>query len=321
MGYIFFADYESKSRRFYLQLTLSDLSDVSFRQGVMSVATRLTTMRNIQIWNTVNFTGTTPAASSIRHSISIENVNNYKKGILSMNTPITLLARMATLGALVVLAHNAQSQLIATGNLYQDAAPGFQFENYNNGNNTEGNQIVLAGSAASDLVTSFSFQYDYAGSSLIPAATADVFFYENNGPDFGATTYAEPDTQIWTSGSFSLGGYTTGATMNFYAPDINGGAGVVVPQDFTWVVAFSGLQNGENAGLALYSPATVGANFNDAWVNDGSGWDLVTATPGDPALDFGAVFNGTVPDSSCLPVSVLSVLAGFGWMKRFQRRA
>jgi hypothetical protein len=236
-----------------------------------------------------------------------------------MNKPMTILARLAAAGALVVLAHNAQSQ-IGTGNLYQDAAPNFQNANYNAGNSEEGNQIILAGSGAYDLITSFSFQFDYTGSLASPDASADVRFYENNGTPVNG--YASPSTVLFDSGSFSIGGYTTGSTENFYMTDLGGG--VVVPQDFTWTVTFSGLQSGENAGLALYYPPTVGSDGlpnGDAWVNLGSG--LVPGNDSGDPLVFGAVFNGVedVPEPSCLRLFALSVVAGFGWMKRCQRRA
>jgi hypothetical protein len=239
-----------------------------------------------------------------------------------MKKPITVLARTVAAGVFAFLAQNAQSQLIGTGNLYQDSTT-TQNGNFNNGNNTEGNEVVLAGTAASDLITSFSFQFDYTGTGNPSAVTADVQFFANTG---GAVSgYASPGgTPLFDSGAFSIGGYTAGSTVNFDQADLGGG--VVVPQDFTWVVTFAGLTAGENAGLALYSPATVGQNFNDAWVNDNNGnpnsWQLDVATQGNPPLDFGAVFNGTpVPDSSCLPFSVLAVLAGFAWMKRLQRKA
>ena len=94
---------------------------------------------------------------------------------------------MAAVGALVVSAHDARSQIISTGNLYQDAAPNFQNANFNDGNSQEGNQIVFAGSATADLVTSFSFQFDFLNSSGNVTGTpnggemADVTFYANDG--------------------------------------------------------------------------------------------------------------------------------------------
>jgi hypothetical protein len=236
---------------------------------------------------------------------------------------------MTAVGTIFFLAGNAESQLVATGNLYQNAAPNYQSANFNNANSEEGNQIVLAGASAFDLITSFSFQFDYTGSLGSPNASADVKFYENNGAPVNG--YASPGTVLFDSGSFSIGGYTSGETENFYAAVLGGGtgAGVVpgvgvdVPQDFTWTVTFSGLQAGENAGLALYYPPTVGSDAlpnGDAWVNVGTGLEPANLS-GNP-LEFGAVFNGVaeVPETSCLPLSVLSVLAGFAWMKRIQTR-
>jgi hypothetical protein len=231
-----------------------------------------------------------------------------------MKKPLTILVRAAAGALLAFLAQNAQSNV-----LYNDII-NTQNGNFNNGNATEGNEVTLAGAATGDLITSFAFQADYIGSLLTPAATFSLSFYKNNGPLFSG--YASPGTLIWTSGPFSFGGYTpaTGSSISFAQADLGGG--VLVPQDFTWVVTFAGLQGGENAGLSLYSPATVGENYNDAWVNNGSGWVLDVATVGNPPLDFGAEIGGTpVPDSSCLSISVMAVLAGFGWMKRLQRRA
>jgi hypothetical protein len=272
--------------------------------------------------------------SETRYAVSINSVKMIIKThqILRMNTPITVFARMAAAGALVFLAHDARSQLlVGTGNLYQNAAPNFQNANFNNGNGQEGNQIILAGTAASDLITSFSFQFDYTGSLASPDASADVRFYANDGTPYNG--YASPGTVLFDSGTFSIGGYTTGSTENWFSPaDFTGtgagldpGVGVVVPQDFTWTVTFSGLQAGENAGLAVYYPPTVGSDAlpnGDAWIDPSSGLEAANDS-GNP-LEFGAVFNGipevTTPDSSCLPISVVSVLAGFGWVKRLSRR-
>jgi hypothetical protein len=231
---------------------------------------------------------------------------------------------MAAAGAIVVLAHNAQGQLIATGNLYQNAAPNYQFANFNNGNSEEGNQIILAGSAPSDLITSFSFQFDYTGSLSSPNASADVKFYANNGAPVNG--YPSPGTVLFNSGVFSIGGYTTGSTENFYAADLGGGTGtgvvpgvgVDVPQNFTWTVTFSGLQGGENAGLALYYPPTVGSDAlpnGDGWVNLGSG--LVPANDSGNPLEFGAVFNSSaVPEPSMVALTAIGGLL-FGARKWF----
>jgi hypothetical protein len=239
-----------------------------------------------------------------------------------MNKSIKNFARTAAAGALVALAQSAQSQWVFTGNAYQNSTV-TENANYNfasgPGTTQAGNEIVLAGPSALQFLTSFSFQYDFGvtagGSTSTAGATADLIFYANNGTPLVAG-YSPPGTVLYNSGPFALGGFTTGATENFYPADLGGG--VLVPKDFTWTVTFSGLSADQYAGLALYGPTpTVGANHGDAWVNTTGTWDLDAAVGPDVA-SFGAVAN--VPDSSCLPVSVLSVMLALGWMKRFQRQ-
>jgi hypothetical protein len=267
------------------------------------------------------------------YSVAVNRTRSNAVSLLSiMSKPNSLLSTLAVTGAFVAFAQNALclGPLINTGNLYQDSTS-FQSANLNLGNAQLGNEIDLASGAPNDWITSFSFQYDFIATSKYASPTgnetADVTFYENNGPVIDG--YKSPGSEVYSSGPINIGGagYTPGYTIDFFKSDINGGAGVVVPQDFTWTVTFAGLTSCETAGLALYSPATVGNNYNDAWINDS--WGLYTAISNQPALDFGSVFNGcattnnvsSVPDSSCLPVSVLSVMAMFGWMKRFQRKA
>jgi hypothetical protein len=252
---------------------------------------------------------------------------------LTMNKLTNIFTRVAVAGALLVFARNAQSQL-GIGNLYQNDST--FYNSYNYGNSEAGNQIILAGPAIAE-INAFSFQFDFLNSmggltGNPSAAMADVKFYENNGTPVNG--YPSPGTVLFDSGPFSIGGYTTGATENFYGSMddftgtgigiVGGGAGVIVPKNFTWTVTFSGLTGGDTAGLAIYYQPTVGSDAlpnGDGWVNLGMGLvpGNVTGMPDTP-LEFGAVF-ATVPDSACLSISVMSVLAGFGWMKRFQRRA
>jgi hypothetical protein len=187
--------------------------------------------------------------------------------------------------------------------LYSDTNT-FQNAYFTNGNHTEGNEVVLAGQASIDLITNFTFQYDFTGpggittGTSIGGETADLRFYANYGsPVIG---YDTPGTLLYDSGSFSLGNsYTSGQTVTFNQATLDGG--IVVPQDFTWTVTFSGLGSGESAGLALYSPPTIGANYNDAWINDGSGWLLDVSTSGNPPLEFGSVADGS---ASAAPLTI-----------------
>jgi len=227
-----------------------------------------------------------------------------------MNKSIKNLAQLAAAGALAVLAQNAQSSI-----LYNNTS-GNQGVNFNYSGQA-GNEVVLAGSATHDLVTGLSFQYDLSGTGT---ASADMVLnlWANNGPLVSG--YPSPGTLLYSTTPFALTSFTTGSTIS-YGPADFGGTGVVVPKDFTWTVSFTGLTAGEAAGLSLYSPPTVGANFGDAWMNSGSGWGLNVAVTGAP-LEFGAEITGNaVPDSSSLPISALAVMAGFAWMKRSLRAA
>lgn len=122
-------------------------------------------------------------------------------------------------------------------------------------------------------------------------AMADLRFYVNNGPLVDG--YASPGSILYDSGPFSIGPYSFGSTAVFNESDLGGE--IVVPQyGLTWTVTFSGLVGNENAGLALFSAPTVGTNYGDAWVNNGSGWELVVPTNGvPPTLDFGAIVDGS----------------------------
>ena len=256
---------------------------------------------------------------------------------MNSKKPKTNWTRITIAGVASVLAQSAYSNqpVIGTGNLYQNSTSyenaAFNYATATTGGGEAGNEIVLAGSSANYLITSFSFQYDFLGAGYSTTSygtgntagvTADVKFYANNGSP-PVSGYAPPGTVLYNSGPFNLGSFTYGSTENFPLSAINGGLGAVVPQDFTWTVTFSGLTGGEVAGLSLYDNATVGANYGDAWVNDAWQLDATVGThPNTVPLEFGAVFNGSaVPDSSSLTLEALSLVASLGWMKRFQRRA
>jgi hypothetical protein len=240
-----------------------------------------------------------------------------------MKKPIIFLARIAAVGALAVLAQNAQAQT-----LYQLTADDTGYSLPVNNGDPAGNEVVLAGTAASDLISSFAFQFSFLGNDSFATPNGseamDITFYQNNGLPFNS--YATPNTVLWDSTPFTLASiglstYTPGQIITYT------GIGVVVPKDFTWAVTFTGLSSDETAGLAIYGqPPTVGSNYGDAWVYDPSnplsvnGWVLDVSSSPAPPLAFGAEIDGTpVPDSSCLSISVMAVLMVFGWVKRFQR--
>jgi hypothetical protein len=225
-----------------------------------------------------------------------------------MNTRGISLFLMAA-GAMLLPAQKAHSQAIVYSN-----ALGYNGNfNFNNANPAEaasaGNEVVLSGSAHSDYITSFQVQFDLIKSGANPLSGAptgneemEVSFYENNGSLVSG--YASPGTELWTSGfssmsTIGLTTFTEGSTLTYY-PDVS------VPQDFTWVVTYENVPSGEDAGLGLFSEAAgpaVGGNYDDAWVNSGSGWQLDVAAAGDPGLQFGAVAQA-VPEPGMFALGV-----------------
>jgi hypothetical protein len=211
--------------------------------------------------------------------------------------------------AIVALAQSAHSQSTLYDNTATYSGAAFNYSTVG-GTVSAGNEVVLAGASPSDTITQFQVQYDFTGSGT-PAATVDASFYANTGAAFNG--YATPAaTTLWDAGNFTLTSFTTGAgnTLTYTVPS------TVVPKDFTWVVTFSGLAAGQQAGLSLYGPAATGLNYHDAWINSGTGWSLVQASGSNPALEFGAKISG-VPEPSTIAMGVMGACAFL--VRRFKK--
>jgi hypothetical protein len=210
-------------------------------------------------------------------------------------------------GSLVVLAQSAESQSVLYNNTTTSQSANFDPA----GGTTFGNEVVLSTGAPFDSISSFAFQFDLTGTATFTGSEdVNVTFYANNGaPATGGA--ASPSTVLWNSGtaslaSYGLGAYTTGAQLTLTVPNIT------VGPDFTWAVTFSNLQGGDQAGLALYGPSTVGFNYGDAWVNSGSGWSLQVASGSNPPLKFGVEILGTptgVPEPGTIAFGVMGLCA------------
>ncbi|HZM06638.1 MAG TPA: PEP-CTERM sorting domain-containing protein [Candidatus Saccharimonadales bacterium] len=215
----------------------------------------------------------------------------------------SFLLKVLAVGVVASLAQNAQSQTIVYNN-----STTFQ-DNFTLNNFQAGNEVVLAGTATSDYLTQFKVQFDLINSGASPLAGTptgtegmEINFYQNNGA--AVSGYNSPGTQLYTTGFFTmssvgLSAFTEGQTITI-SPN------VVVPQDFTWTVAFQNVPASESAGLSLYHQATgptVGANFNDAWYNNGTAWTLQVANAGSPPLQFGA--TASVPEPSTIALGVM----------------
>lgn len=135
-----------------------------------------------------------------------------------------------------------------------------------------GDQINLLSGTPRE-VSTFQFEY-FSDLADITGRTATVRFYENNGAS-GA-----PGSLLFNSGAFALkDGYQT-VTIN--------GLAVNVPDSFTWTVEFGGLAGGDQAGLLIYDPPTVGSSLNDFWVNNGGTWSINQLNGGATPANFGA---------------------------------
>jgi len=205
------------------------------------------------------------------------------------------------IGAVALLCQNAQSQVTA----YSDTATyeGANFNFANGAGGQAGQEIVLAGTLATEVITAFQVNIDFTGTGT-PAGTVDVSLYQNNGALYNG--YSSPGSLIADLGSSSLSAFTTGSgALVGYS-----GLSVAVPRDFTYIVTFTGLTGTENAGLAIYGTTTVGQNYHDSWVNGSTGYTLEVATGSLPTLEFGATVSTTnIPEPSTIALGVMGACA------------
>jgi hypothetical protein len=223
-----------------------------------------------------------------------------------------VLARGMALGmvALTVAATRTAQADILYSNLNE---PVGLFSSFSGGVSKQiGDEVVLQGGEWST-ITGFSFEF-YA-KNVSPSATYTVSLYDNDGaasPGFPST----PGTLLWSSsynfgnGSIPLSLLNSGVLASYAAPDFDGG--LTLTNDFTWAIRFSNLgsEAGVDAGLILSKTngaITVGANYNDYWLNNGApeipNW-VADSLPG-ASINFLAAFSGTAasaPVSGTKPV-------------------
>jgi hypothetical protein len=166
-----------------------------------------------------------------------------------------------------------------------------------------GDEIFLAGTDR--IVTDFRFEL-----YLSPAASGDesltLFFHQNDGLPPGDSPRKAPGTVLYQSDPVSLQlGYQT---------IVASGMNVGVPDNFTWSVVVNGLQAGEEAGLVLYSPPTVGSSYIDLWQQTGGSWELLLIDNATCAARVTAV-----PEPGTYALAALGLaIVGFA---RFRRRS
>jgi len=160
--------------------------------------------------------------------------------------------------------------------------------------NEFGDQIILGGSGRK--VTDFSMEYSTTG-TFSGNESGRLRFYANDGAGSGGRV--APSSVLYDSGTFALGMAPTGLNLNFNGLEVN------VPDSFTFTIAFGGIENGEVAGLNVYSPPTIGNGFTDIWENNGGTWELRKANDNTP-LDFGAQVTA-VPEPGTLALGAMGL--------------
>jgi len=189
---------------------------------------------------------------------------------------------------------------------------------FNPGTTEVGDQIMLAGTER--MLTSFSFEFwgtnTASPTSFAGTIQARVRFYENNGAPFNG--YLAPGTNFFDSGWFSVLSPTERSTFIFTAGSDFPSWGLFIPADeMTWSVEFSGMGGTDSVGVDLYSPPTVGQNYDDYWSYSGSSWTLQTNSVA--TMSFGAYMEAVVPEPSTVTLSIMGGLGMLLLTRRLRR--
>ena len=170
-----------------------------------------------------------------------------------------------------------------------------------------GDQITLAGTERT--LSQFTFEYFFSGATA-STQTWTLRLYANDGTTNspGTELFASPPRPV-TLGANGFNSETIGFPLSSNL--------ITLPDTFTWTVQFSNLGAGEDAGLRLFGPPTVGSSFNDFWQKDATGaWSLMQV--GGVAFSDFAARVSAVPEPGVLVLGGLGalLLAGF---RRFRK--
>ncbi|MCI0539614.1 MAG: PEP-CTERM sorting domain-containing protein [Verrucomicrobiales bacterium] len=177
------------------------------------------------------------------------------------------------------------------------------------GNGIEfGDEVFLTGNDRT--ITDFRFE-TFLSSTGGAAETGVLVFRLNDGALLSAGRNA-PGTEFYRSGSFNL---TTGR-----GTVVASGLSIPIPggvDHFTWSVELTGIDVGEQAGLMLYNPPTVGTSFDDFWQRDGATWNTFLVDGGATPANFAARITA-VPEPGTMALGLVGALTlvGLGLRRR-----
>jgi len=145
-----------------------------------------------------------------------------------------------------------------------------------------GDELLLKNPPAGQpwILTDFLFEY-FGDFTTQGDEKARLRIYQNDGPG----KYPSPKSILYDSGVFPIDpGYQT---------KVLSGLAVTVPNDLTWTIQFSGMRGvkGDQAGLLLRNPPSIGKSFKDFWINGANGWTLSQIEPQNPNLPPDPVTN------------------------------
>jgi hypothetical protein len=180
-----------------------------------------------------------------------------------------------------------------------------------------GDEISLAGTARQ--VTQVVIAY-FGDISTTATDSVTLRLYANDGVSLPNVNAPRPNSLLWQSDPFKI---SPGANqITFPVPNI------VVPNTLTWAVQFSGITgvSGNNAGLLIANPPTVGAtlnngvvgSYNDFWIQTdptkADSWALYQLNGGSlPANFYVSVY--AVPEPSALALGAGGVMV-LWWLGR-----
>jgi len=181
--------------------------------------------------------------------------------------------------------------------------------------NEFGDEIVLSSSSTGyRMLESFKFDF-YLSQNASGNELVRLRLYKNDGTPVQPGNIPSPGTEL-TQGLNLTTALTPG--NNGYGSvefrfDLYGPTSITLPDRFTWTVSFSGIESGEQAGLVISSPATVGTSFNDMWEKSGGNWQIknLEGTP----YSFSAQITA-VPEPTTVAYGILGGLGLIGYLMR-----